>query len=126
MRLLIQDRDGFSIRELAKKVYQRDDVPEEYRNRFNEQRCKWGRHTACASMFKHVTEDRNFTNGELFDILLYGGLAHVSGDKVDLFRRLTTQGFYSSLLCGSFLSSLGILLEVVRAIRRVNEELLQH
>ena len=103
MRLLVQEKDGFSIRCLSGDVYARSSVPAELRDRFAEQRRKWLEHLKSPSGFKHFTEDRNFSNGELFDALMYGGLAHANRDKVDLFYRLTRQGAYSSLVCGSFL-----------------------
>ena len=77
-------------------------------------------------MFKHFTENRNFSNGELFDALMYGGLVHANREKVDLFCALTKQGAYSSLVCGSFLSTLRVFLDVVRAIGGINAELLNH
>jgi hypothetical protein len=126
LRLLIQDRDGFSIHELSKNVYEKHDTPRDIRDRFLVLRHKWEEHSKSESMFRHVEKDGNFTNDELFRTLLYGGLAHVNKDKVALFRRLTKAGFYSSVLCGWFLSSLHILLGVVQGIRKVNEELLQY
>jgi hypothetical protein len=125
VRLLVQDRDGFSIRCLANDVYAQSSVPAELRDRFAQQRRIWHEHRERPSVFKHFTKDRNFTNGELFDVLMYGGLVHANGHKVDLFCELTKQGIYSSLVCGSFLSSLRVFLEVVRAIHDVNAELLK-
>jgi hypothetical protein len=124
VRLLVQDQDGFSIRRLADDVYAESSVPANLRGRFAGQRERWREHIEQPSMFKHFTEDRNFTNGELFDILMYGGLAHANRDKVDLFCALTKQGAYSSFICGSFLSTLRVFLGVVRAIRDINTELL--
>jgi len=126
VRLLIQDGDGFSIRRIGEDIYAQNYVPSDLRDRFNEQRRRWCKHRQQRSMFKHFTEDRNFSNGELFDVLLYGGIAHANREKVTLFNRLTRSGFYSSLVCGSFLSSLRIFRDVVHRIRTVNEELLQH
>ena len=126
VRLLVQDKDGFSIRCLYDDVYACSSVPGELRNRFAEQKRRWLEHLESPSAFKHFTEGRNFSNGELFDALMYGGLAHANRDKVDLFYRLTRQGAYSSLVCGSFLSTLHIFLDVVRAIREINAELLNH
>jgi hypothetical protein len=128
LRLLIQNNDGFSIHSLAKDVYENRNinVPEEMRERFSEQRHKWHEHMDRPSVFKHLTEERNLTNHELFYVLLYGGLAHVNRKKVDLFYALARQGAYSSLVCTSFLSSLSIFLGVVRAIREINKELMEH
>ena len=76
-------------------------------------------------MIGHLTEKRTFTNGELFDILLYGGLAHANPKKVDMFYGLTKQGMYSSMVCASFLVSLRQFLDVVWSIRAMNAMLLE-
>ncbi len=127
VRLLVQDRDGFSIRCLTKDVYAQKSVPQDLRIRFCEQRKRWWEHMDQPSVLKHFKEDRNFTYGELFEVLMYGGLVHANRDKVDLFYKLTKQGAYSSLGCGaSFLVSLQMFLNVVREIRDINAELLSH
>jgi hypothetical protein len=126
IRLLIQDQDGFSIRALADDVYCLDCVPLELRHRFSKQREIWNEHRNQQSIFRHFSEPRNFTNGELFDVLMYGGLAHANRDKVALFHALTKQGAYSSVVCASFLHSFRILLGGVQAIRDVNAELMEH
>lgn len=126
VRLLIQNQDGFSIRSLANDVYTDSSVPSNLKDRYDTQRVKWREHIEQSSMFKHFTEDRNFTNGELFDIIMYGGLVHANRDKVDLFWALTKQGAFSSFVCGSFLSSLRFFLGVVRNLQNVNSDLLNH
>jgi hypothetical protein len=125
-RLLTQDQDGFSIRCLAKDVYAQGAVPADLQSQFDGQRQRWREHMDRPSVFEHFRENRNFTNGELFDVLMYGGLAHANRDKVAHFRGLTKQGASSSIVCVSFLESLRLLLDVVQAIRDINEELLRH
>lgn len=126
VRLLIQDNDGFSIRRLAKEVYSQNDVPDELKDEFSEHRKKWRDYRESYSIFKHHKEDRNFKNDELFEILLYGGLAHSNRDKVMLFYAITKQGAFSSIVCGWFLSTLRIFIEVVRNIREVNKKVLKY
>lgn len=126
VRLLIQDNDGFSIRCLAEEVYSQNDVPDELKDEFHEHRQKWHDYRESSSIVKHLKEDRNFKNGELFDILLYGGLAHSNRDKVMLFYAITKQGAFSSIVCGWFLSTLRIFIGVVRNIREVNKKFLKH
>ena len=126
VRLLVQDTDGFSIRRLAEDVYHDNSVPHTLRSRFGEQRQKWCSHIDARSPFTHFAENRNYTNGELFDILMYGGLAHVNRDKVRLFRALTQRGAFSSLVFASFLNSLSLLLQIAKEIHEINAELLRH
>lgn len=123
IRLLIQDRDGFSIRQLA-AFYESEEVPGELKKRFSEAREQWAKHIAQRTPFKKPDKSANFTYGELFDVLLYGGLAHANPDKAELFYRLTTQGAASAFVFACFMRSLEQLLEVARTIRETNEKLL--
>ncbi|HUT29145.1 MAG TPA: hypothetical protein VMX13_05070 [Sedimentisphaerales bacterium] len=124
-RLLIQDNDGFSIRCLAESVYSGDDVPEKVKEQFSEYRRKWRDYRESSSPFKHYEDDRHFTNGELFGVVLYGGLAHSNRDKVVCFYAIRKQGLVSSIMCARFLSTLRIFLGVVRGIREVNNKVLK-
>jgi len=126
LRLLIQDEpDRISIRCLANEVYSLSDVPDDLRDRFTQARERWPSYMDEESIFKHPDEPRNFQNNELFDVLLYGVLAHVNPNKVGLAERMTTQGLASSVMCSWFVSALRRILDVVRSIRDVNAELLR-
>jgi hypothetical protein len=124
VRLLVQDNDGFSIRRLAEDVYTGETVPLELKERFATARGEWREHMDQYTPFKHPCREGNFTNQELFEVLMYGGLAHANPDKVDMFFTLTKRGAVSTFVFGQFLISLHLLLKVVCAIRDVNEELL--
>ncbi len=126
MRLLVQKGDEISIRELATNIYSDLDVPKELREQFVKDRQRWRDHIDENSLIGHLTKKRNFTNGEVFDLLLYGGIAHANPNKVEMLYRLTKQGMYSTMVCASFLVSLGHFLEVVRSIRTTNLALLEH
>lgn len=123
VRLLVQDRDGFSISQLA-AFYDCEGVPGELKERFSVARKRWTAHAAHIAPFRKPDGKANFTYGELFEVLLYGGLAHANPDKVALFYRLTTQGAASAFVFACFMRSLQHLLETVRAIRETNEDLL--
>lgn len=126
VRLLVQDGDGISVRELATSIYSDSNVPRELQDQFAKDRQRWRNHIDENSVIGHLTEKRNFTTGELFDLLLYGGIAHVNPNKVEMFYRLTRQGMYSTMVCASFLVSLRHFLDVVRSIRATNVALLEH
>ncbi len=70
VRLLVQDRDRISIGALAKDIFSDHDVPQSLREQFNQDRKRWEDHTNENSAIGHLTEKRNFTNGEVFDLLL--------------------------------------------------------
>lgn len=69
-RLLVQDKDVFSVKCLAETVYINGDVPAVLRNDFFALRERWQRFLETASVIKHFHEDRNYKNAELFDILI--------------------------------------------------------
>lgn len=125
-RLLIQDGDGFSIRSLAESVYVRDDVPDSLRNDFFAVRKRWLQFLETVSVIKHGYENRNYSNGELLDILIYGGIAHSNPAKVDHFRDITTRGAFSSFVCGWLLHILRELLGLAKDMREVNAALIGH
>jgi hypothetical protein len=125
VRLLIQDNDGFSISCLAKNIYTDTAVPDDLRERFGNTREKWQKHSELTSLFKHPSRDGNFLNKELFDVLMYGGLAHANRDKVDLFMMLTRRGAVSAFVFSHFLKTLRLMLEVVNTIAGVNDELMK-
>lgn len=125
IRLLIQDNDGYSIRCLAEKVYQTNDIPSDLKIKFNKQVEKWRVYIQSPSIISHFKEKRNFTNEELFNIILYGGLAHSSRKYVNHFYNLTKQGAFSSIVCTYFMSTLHIFLRITREISEINKELLK-
>lgn len=74
LRLLIQDRDGFSIRCLS-KLY-KDKAPKDLSTEFDEQRNRWKDYRSSPSPLVKPGGTEKLSYGELFDILFYGGLAH--------------------------------------------------
>ncbi len=65
------------------------------------------------------------SNGELFNILFYGGLAHQNNNKLNDFSTLTKQGAFSAFVFVFFLSSLKTILNVLRNIRGINSRLVE-
>lgn len=124
LRLLIQNEDGFSIRCLS-KIYNKDGIPEELSEAFDEQRQTWKTHRNSISLFTNPSSSSKLTNGELFDIMLYGGLAHHNNSKVNDFYTLTKQGAFSTFVGVSFLSSLKTILNVLRNIQETNNRLIE-
>lgn len=124
LRLLIQDRDGFSIRCLA-KLYEEDGVPKDLVIAFDEQRKKWKTHRGSLSLLIKPGGTEKLSNGDLFDILFYGGLAHQDKKYLNEFIILTKQGAFSAFVFGFFLSSLNTIIDVLRKIRDINRRLLE-
>ena len=124
LRLLIQDRDGFSIRCLA-KLYREIGVPKDLAKAFDEQRGKWKTHRNSLSLLIKPGGTEKLSNGELFDILFYGGLAHQDQKYLNEFIILTKQGAFSAFVFGFFLSSLNTIIDVLRNIRDINNSLIE-
>jgi len=124
LRLLIQDRDGFSIRCLA-KLYEKSEVPEGLSHAFDEQRDKWKTHRSEFSLLIKPGGTEKLTNGELFDILFYGGLAHQDQKYLNEFIILTKQGAFSTFVLGFFLIALNTIMDVLRNIKDINNRLIE-
>jgi hypothetical protein len=124
LRLLIQPRDGFSI-ECLSKIYNGDDIPKELSKNFEEQIQIWETHKNLMSLLIKPGSNDKLSNGDLFNILLYGGLAHHNKDKLIGFLTLTKQGAFSAIVFGIFLSSLKTILNVVKNIREINKKLIE-
>ena len=127
LRILIQDGDGISLRCLRHDFYDHACTPASLRIAFEKLLAAWETHRAQASMIgKFRREEGSFSNGELFDILMYGGLAHVNPDKVESFMRLTRAGVFSTVVFVAFSVSLRKLLIVIRGVAALNEKLITH
>ena len=124
LRLLVQDRNGFSIRCLS-EIYEDSCISAELRREYKEQREIWRQHLEGQSAVRNHGTASNYMNGELFKIILYGGFAHQNVKYSAEFYFLTRQGAFSGFVCASFLVSLRLLLGVVRNIRQINKTLLQ-
>ena len=123
LRLLIQDRDGFSIRCLS-KLYEDDEVPDALSDAFNQERQKWKTHLNSETLFQKPDSDKKYSYEELFNIVFYGGLAHQDPKYFKEFLWLTRQGAFSAFVFGFFISSLNTILDVVRNIREINKKLM--
>jgi hypothetical protein len=124
LRLLLQDRDGFSIRCLS-EIYSQSDVSMEYRYQFDAQRAKLNEHWAHPSVIGKPDHSGNYTNKELFEIIVYGGLAHCDPKFLHEFRLLTSLGFFSAMVFAAFHHTLQVVLSVVKNIRDINTEVIR-
>jgi hypothetical protein len=125
LRLLIQDKDGFSFRQLFNNIYSQKEVPNDLRIRFEKEINTWDEYQEMSSIFSRPKGEGNYLNKELFEILFYGGIAHMNVEKVQLFYSMTKQGGYSAFLFGAFLSILRFMLNILRNMRQINKELLE-
>lgn len=97
LRIIIQDRDGFSIRCLG-KIYEKfsDDLSQAksiFKNFENELQ------TYLSSKSFLGVGGSSFTRRQLLDTILYGGFAHSDPRHYDNFVKLTQSGLFSLFFC---------------------------
>ena len=121
LRLLIQDKDGFSIRCIRKIAESLSDIYEPHITGISEA-CGRLKVELNKQSVTNVKCDGSSTNKELFDIIFYGGLVHLNETKRDEFIALTQSGLYSYFLFQSFIS---VLLHYNNAIQKIAYHLVQ-
>lgn len=101
LRILIQERDGLRAEDMIKKSkcwetqfdHLKQSIEDSYqvREQILNNRC-------LVSIF----DNKNTTNKDLFDIIFYGGIAHLNEDKRILFKEITTSGMFSYFVFCAF------------------------
>lgn len=122
LRVLLQDRDGFSIRCLA-AVY--DNFPSEF--------------AQAKDLFKGVRDGlsaylrqpslvgiggNKFTKHEILDIILYGGFAHNTPDLYGKFVSISKSGFFCLFSFVEFMNIITVLNGHIQQIAIINNEVI--
>lgn len=125
LRLLIQRQDRHS-------VY---DIPAHYATLAIVEAARLGK-LEVARLKTYLAEDATVqlarapaprtTNGALFDVIFYGGIAHSNERKVADFRRLTREGIISVFTFTGFTDTLLRHLNCIRKLAAMNTVVLQH
>ncbi|MBT62917.1 MAG: hypothetical protein CML13_06860 [Puniceicoccaceae bacterium] len=115
LRLLIQDGDGFSLREIGEITESWPEKYSDYKQGIEGARNELQARLAEPSL-TNFSEDGKTTNKELFDILFYGGLVHSNPNKREEFKRITEAGLFSFFVFQSFS---GVLMDYRNCIERV-------
>ncbi len=124
LRLLIQDRDGFSIRCIS-KLLKKENNCQQISTDFEDIRDKWKMFLNETTIFKKSGNQSNYTNNEIFNILIYGGLAHCDRKYVEEFLQITRMGAFSAFLFGNFLIILNNLLTKLYRMRELCKNMLE-
>jgi hypothetical protein len=124
LRLLIQDKDGFSIRCIS-KLFKKGNNCQKISAEFEELRHEWKTLLNQTTIFEKPGNQLNYTNDELFNILVYGGLAHCDPKYVEEFLQITHVGAYSAFLFAYFLSVLNKLLAILYRMRELCKNVLK-
>lgn len=124
LRLLIQDRDGFSIRCLSQVYEQFPKDYEEAKRLFFEETRKLNEYLE-ERAFVQLPGRNSLTHKELLNIVLYGGIAHNDEKYYSDFVRMTKAGFFSVF---TFITLWNIVFKLNTCIQRIailNEEVIQ-
>ena len=124
LRLLIQDRDGFSIRCLS-RIYEQ--FPEDYREA-KDAFCFVRQGLNEFLMGKSLVQlqgCRPLSHRELLNVILYGGITHNNLRYYRDFLRLTRAGVFSSLVFGIFWNITLTLNSAIQRIALLNQEVIE-
>lgn len=124
LRLLIQDRDGFSIRCLS-RIYEQ--FPEDYREA-KDAFCFVRRGLNEFLMGKSIVQlqgRRPMSHRELLNVILYGGITHNNLRYYRDFLRLTKAGVFSSLVFAIFWNVILTLNSAIQKIAMLNQEVIE-
>ncbi len=117
LRFFVQDNERISINRIG-LLYESLDVDEQIKRLFREGRQSINKRLDSPSMF--LVNDESLTHREIFDVFLYGGLAHGNDVKRARFREWQAGREIFALLRILFLSILGDLLEFIFWLRGFN------
>jgi hypothetical protein len=123
IRLFYQDRDGISIRALA-KIYERATVPQHLRDEFRRVRNALNDRLDSNPSIGFEIDGVILSRRDLLEVFLYGGHAHVNPDKRLIYEHWREFPIFP-FMTNEFLATLGELFNCVRWIRDINRRLLE-
>lgn len=122
LRLLIQDQDGFSIRQINLYSKEWNDKYSLYRDEISKARENLLTRLSEPSMVR-IPGIEKTTNEDIFKVIFYGGLAHSNPEKRDMFKQLVNSGLFSFFVFRTFI---GILFHYRNCIQTVAYNTVQY
>jgi DNA-binding transcriptional MerR regulator len=101
LRLLIQDRDGFSIRKIRQLAQDWSATYQAEREAIAQAVNELHRRLEESSLVALPGADRT-TNKDMFDVVFYGGIAHADPAKRGQFQQMATAGAFSFFMFRAF------------------------
>lgn len=105
LRLLIQERDGISVRDVRKEADKWDASHTELKKGITEAIDELHKQLDQTSLVNFSASGKT-TNSMVFDIVFYGGLVHSDKRKRDEFDRITRAGLFSYFVFQAFAGTL--------------------
>lgn len=102
LRLLIQDRDGFSIRQIGLIADGWESRHDDLKKEISDARAELNKNLDFRSIANIKDEGETTTNKELFDLIFYGGMVHEDKETRREFDRLAKSGLFSFFLFQAF------------------------
>jgi hypothetical protein len=121
-RLFFQDRDGFSF-DCLSQLYPKLDISNCLKVRADEVQGYVKRHMGALSPV--ILDGEQMGRQQIFDTLMYGGLAHVNEDKQPMYDKWASHGLQKILVYSEFVQTLAALTQAIFWMRRVNRDALQ-
>lgn len=118
IRYFNQDNEMSSLRNLAKK-YNNSKLSDELKKEFNFARDRLNEELDKNS---NIKISRDLTNGDIFDIFIYGGIAHADSQKKKTYDSWKQNTYVYYFLEMSFNNILFYFLNVIVFIRNVNQK----
>jgi hypothetical protein len=123
-RFFIQDNEATSLSNIS-KLYEDPMVESEYRNRFISARKEVNDLLNSPNTLNVIIDDARPTNREIMETFIYGGLAHANRAKKKVYDEWMSFPPIGGLLTTCFTMILGRVLEALKYIADLNNEVLQ-
>ena len=122
-RFFIQDNETTSLRNIA-RIYDEIGEDDEFLSRFNSARDVINQFLDSPNCTNMTFNNSTPTNRDVMMIFIYGGLAHASPEKYQLFKAWMEFPLSNVLFNHCFISVLGQVLRAISFIKNLNEELI--
>jgi len=123
-RFFIQNNERSSLRNIA-AVYDSAPLDKALKDRFRSARDSINKLLDSPNLGNIKHNDVHPTNREIMDVFIYGGLAHASPNKHELFRQWMAFPPAAVLFQNTFTLILGNLLQGIMYITRLNQKAIQ-
>lgn len=122
LRLLIQRKDGFSYEQIGEIANSWGCKYSQYSNDIDRAIDKLQNELKNNSIVR-IFKDRPTTNEDLFEVIFYGGIAHMNIEKREKFIEITEAGIFSFFVFQSFYR---ILIQYNNCIQNIAYNIMQY
>ncbi len=121
LRMFMQNNDRISIKNIS-KLYSTEPQLKQFENEFNSLRDKLNEHLDSKNGIYFI--DKNYTNREIVELLLYGSKAHSKRSKEETLRQLLADPIVSSLFLNKANTVAAFLIKSILDFSEINKKAL--